>query len=130
MEQNYNEFAKVSHVVSLEKENAKLKLELSKFKNSSKDKAEAAIQVEPIDELSSSKIMDEANKEKEEKQTEEEEDFYEKKIKGATYYISSLTQKIYEKTEDGEVGKHVGLLQKEAKMLNNMTKTVTKVVWL
>jgi len=117
LEQNYKEFSKVSHVVALEKENAKLKSEVEKLKKSS---LAPEVVVPPAPPLLP------PLEEQEPSQSEEDEEFYEKKIKGVVYYVSSRTNKLYEKTPDDEVGPCVGNLEKEIK--NN--KTVTKVVWI
>ncbi len=127
MEQNYNEFAKVSHVVSLEKENAKLKSELKRLKES-RSKIDISTQVEDIDK--DRIVVQEQQEPDSHSEVEHDEEYYEKKIKGVIYYVGIASQKIYKKNDDGEVGSQVGVIHKETKVINNSTKTVSKVVWL
>ena len=87
MEQEKIEFSKVSHIISLERENARLKKELEKL------------------------VEDDDN----------EESFYERKIKHIAYYISANdNSSIHEKLEDNTVGAKIGYLQ----TINGKTKAV------
>jgi len=117
LEQNYQEFSRVSHVVALEKEIARLRDEVAKLKE--KPPPPKPEQPTPVH-------VPETSETPAPESDEPEEEFYEKKIKGVVYYVSNLTHKIFQKTEDNDVGSELGILQKEIK--NN--KTVTKVTWL
>ena len=132
LEQNYKEFSRVSHVVALEKENAKLRNEVAKLKAPSQKPIEHAQTPQPEPELPAPIENTQTTQNQPEPElapqheSEPEEEFYEKKIKGVVYYVSNLTNKIFQKTEDDEIGQELGFLQKETKN----QKTVTKVVWL
>ena len=139
-------FSKVSHIIAMEKENSKLRSEvemltkrLSRSRpppqitesehtlpgnlpnlclNTSVWCMESVVSV-PVQETVTVpdtyiKVPD--------TQTEEEETFYEKRIKGVDYYISEMTSYIYKKEEDDEVGEKVGRIEKTE-------GNKTKVVW-
>lgn len=123
LEDDRAQFAKVSHIIALEKDNAKLKAELDAHKArlaatmtttiASTTKAlESPPIVEPIIEAAD-----------EEPEDPEESSFYEKKIKGVVYFVGETTSNIYKKIGDDEIGDLVGRLEKDEK-----TKK-TKVVW-
>jgi len=80
-------FSKVSHIVAMEKENARLQRELSDLKAK-------LVKVEPPPK----------------QQDAEEESFYLQKIKGKQYYISEKDLSIYAMTEDEDVGEKIGVL--------------------
>jgi predicted nucleic acid-binding Zn-ribbon protein len=80
-------FSKVSQIIAMEKENARLRNELSALQKK----------------LTTTTV-------EEEKEKEEEETFCPKKIKGKIYYISQKTNDIYECTDEEEVGARLGTL--------------------
>ena len=124
-------FSKVSHIIAMEKENAKLRAEVD-FLNkrirqrSVKEEPKATINViEEVRKDSQDATFKDVIKDVIKEvpiQEEEEETFYEKKIKGVTYYISEITSLIYKKNDDEEVGDKVGRLEKTAENKN-------KVIW-
>jgi chromosome segregation ATPase len=96
LEEEKRDFAKVSHVVALEKENAKLRQEIEALR----------------------KTLNECNKSEDDSIS-----IYEKKIKGKIYYINTNDDKtVYEKNDDGSVGKIVGTLDRQGGK--------TKIVWI
>lgn len=76
-------FSKVSQIIAMEKENARLRNEIASLQK---------------------KLCKEPEPE------EQEESFVAKKIKGKLYYIAESDNSIYEYLEDGEIGKVVGRL--------------------
>lgn len=104
-------FSKVSHIIAMEKENAKLKSDIQLLTHRCNILSKRNInipapqpeqpQTEPKNVIPSQEHM------------EHEETFIEKKIKGIIYYISEDKQYIYEKLEDGDVGKKLGHLEKK-----------------
>lgn len=80
-------FSKVSQIIAMEKENARLRNELNALQK---------------------KLTTTTVEEEEEK--EEEETFCPKKIKGKIYFISQKTNDIYECTDEEEVGARLGTL--------------------
>ena len=111
-------FSKVSHIIAMEKENAKLRAEIEFLNKRIMNKSlKAAINViEEVRNDSQQELI------KEVPIQEEEETFYEKKIKGIVYYISEKTSLIYKKNDDEEVGDKVGRLEKT-------TDKKTKIIW-
>ena len=112
MEQDKKDFTRVSHVVAMEKENNKLRTELSALKATLSKPTES--------------IVNQTQECYNEKDKEEGQNLsvYEKKIKGIVYYVScqeDLT--IYKKNEDGTLGESVGYLEKDT-----ITQK-TKVKW-
>lgn len=79
-------FSKVSQIIAMEKENARLRNELNALQKK----------------LTTTTV--------EEEEEEEEETFCTKKIKGKIYYISQKTNDIYECTDEEEVGARLGTL--------------------
>ena len=89
-------FSKVSHIVAMEKENARLQKELLDLKNKIKKTVVPVPPPVPI-------IVVE--------EKEEEECFYIKKIKGKEYYISEKDNSIYSISQDDDVGDKIGILK-------------------
>ncbi len=100
LETDRKEFFKVSHVVSLEKENAKLQSQVQSLQQQLAAKIEQKPEIE-----------------------QEDDQYYEKTIKGVTYYVHTISKKIYEKTEDDSVGEELGILE-------TSTTGKSKVKWL
>lgn len=149
LEADRREFAKVSHVVALEKENARLKAELTK--NIDQLKAKVVTFTESVSvqttvtqehqqdnyredtllahQAGNEGIVDTNKEVNNDTQTsnnstvvsEPSERFKTKKINGIFYYINVDSNVIYERTEDGELGDELGVLRKEGR------KTI--VVW-
>jgi hypothetical protein len=107
MEEDRQEFAKVSHIIALEKDNAKLRAEIAKLNIK---RAPALVQqplpvpqppTEPLPPVPQAPVL------------ESEEDVKEKKIKGVIYYVGLQSNKIFTKSDDGDVGNEVGHIKKE-----------------
>ena len=108
LEDERRQFTKVSHIIALEKENTKLRIEIEKLKTKPAE-TKQIVQHEVVDSVPSP-ISEEQNAVVEE---EESIDVYEKVIKGNTYYVSNKEDKtIYEKLEDGSIGNKVGTIVK------------------
>lgn len=93
-------FSKVSHIIAMEKENSKLRQEISMLQKRidihQKTKTNMEVDI---------KITEES------KTTEEEEEtFVIKKIKGKKYYVSEKDNSIYNINDDDEVGDKTGQL--------------------
>jgi chromosome segregation ATPase len=124
LQDDHKEFSKVSHVVALEKENSKLRQELYK-----KRLVEDKIQEEPPPQKNSSttdNVPESPRKQAQEHQHAGDEeqtvdDVYEKRIKGKTYFVSSIDKSVFTKNEDGTIGEKVGTLERYG--------TKTKIVW-
>ena len=137
IENEQKEFNKVSHVVTLEKENAKFKKEIEALKllqKLSQDKGEdkkitiLSVVEEPKCVVEEPKYVVEEPKcvvdvvgvvdvvdvvDEHDIGSEEIDDVYEKKIKGIIYYISSKDNTtIYKKNEDETIGDIIGFLEK------------------
>lgn len=117
-QKDQREFSKVSQVIQMEKENAKLKADIALLNERLSRKVEKAVDESP-------KKNDNASTgEVEATNTDKAPSFsvYEKKIKGKNYYISNDDEMIiYDVLEDGDVGPRLGqLIKKEDK---------TKIVW-
>lgn len=105
MEDDRKQFTKVSHVIAMEKENARLKSELETFKNKI-----IPIQEATISETTSHNL--ELTNQEEEYTNQDE--VYEKKIKGKIYFVSkSDNMTVFEKNNDGTIGNEVGYLEKQ-----------------
>lgn len=132
LEDEKKAFTKVSHIIAMEKENARLKNELDALQarlsrqvdvvsNTSAPTSDSTITtVEDIHNFTHETPKSEMlpTKENEQDACDEANDdaaltVYEKKIKGKVYYISSTDNTIYERTEDGEIGRRLGVLQKQ-----------------
>ena len=114
LEQDKKDFTRVSHVVAMEKENNKLRTELTALKAQI-----AKLTTNTVDE-----VKDGDNHNNNEVEGEESLDVFEKKIKGIVYYVSSKEDcTIYTKNDDGTLGEAVGYLEKDAKTQK------TKVKW-
>jgi chromosome segregation ATPase len=119
LEQEKIDFTKVSHVVAIEKENAKLRQEIDvlkkRFQEYETKKGEEV--VVPVTE-NENENADEGEEEEEEMEIEVQE----KKIKGVVYFVDSKDGKtVYKRNEDGTVGDVVGMLEKHG--------TKTKIIW-
>lgn len=146
-------FSKVSHIIAMEKENARLRAEIAALakqlsttsagkqspKAEIKQKSESVGMVPVHHPIASSIILcDHQEKEStnpiecEEPsnvatrdgeiacETQEEETFITKKIKGVTYYISEKDMGIYQMMNNGDVGCKLGVLEKK----NDKTKAI------
>lgn len=108
-------FSRVSHIIAMEKENARLRGEvktlterLATAKPASQAPQASQAPPQPLPPTPSPT------------EDQGDEEFYEKKIKGAVFFISASTSIVYENVE-GEVGQRVGRLDKKDGKL--------KVVW-
>ena len=110
LEEDRAQFAKVSHIIALEKDNAKLKAELEAHKQRIATLSAVPVAFAPTP----SQVVEEA--------AAEDQSFYEKKIKGVIYYVGVETSTIYMK-ENEEVGDTVGTIEKDPVTGKN------KVVW-
>lgn len=131
LEQEKKDFTRVSHVVAIEKENAKLRAEINALKKKMKDDVpspepnhtpttdthESPLGTEnPVDQPTEPEVTAEES-------TSEHLEVYEKKIKGKMYFVSSQDDKtVYERKTDGSVGDIVGYLEKHG--------TKTKITWV
>lgn len=108
MEDDRKQFTKVSHVVAMEKENARLKSELETFKN----------KIIPTQEATISETISHSL----ELTNQDQDEVYEKKIKGKVYFVSkSDNMTVFEKNNDGTIGNDVGYLEKQGEKF--------KMVW-
>jgi len=131
LEEDRAQFAKVSHIIALEKDNAKLKAELETHKAklamamSVSNTVPSVPSQEVVNEAPLVKKEDVEGKEhaEEPQNSIEDTEFYEKKIKGTVYFIGTKTNTIYSKTEEDEIGDAVGKLEK------NDATGKSKVVW-
>jgi hypothetical protein len=109
LEEDRAQFAKVSHIIALEKDNAKLKAELEAHKSrlaEAEKKKVVLAQIQPEETVTQQPTAAEP----------EDSEFYEKKIGGVRYYIGVETKTIYQivVVEDDEaVGDPVGKLEKD-----------------
>lgn len=118
------EFTKVSQIVSMERENNALKSEIAVLKTRINRLSSDTVtkNVSQMSESMENVISDTAHPTKKELEDETDnasEEFYEKKIKGITYFISNDV--IYENLNGEEVGKRLGVLTK--------VEGRTKVMW-
>jgi len=118
LENDKKEFTKVSHVIAMEKENAKLKLENSALQERIKLLKCSVEMNNPCEEHTNGADIEEEAKEDDETPEEEEEEVVEKKIKGVVYYVSVNPNSdnqftLYIKNEDGSVGANVGHIEKK-----------------
>jgi type IV secretory pathway VirB10-like protein len=171
LEEDNAAFSKVSHIIAMEKENAKLKSDIKLLTHRCNILSKRNIQVHPTPILNEchmplpqnilpsfqpppepkpklpllsipsptppspspppsppappsppndNRDTLEDEDEDEDEDEADEETFIEKKIKGTIYYISENTQYIYEKLENGDVGKKLGALEKR----NDKTRAV------
>lgn len=125
LEQEKIDFAKVSHVVAIEKENAKLRQELE-FSRKKLQEYEAKKGDDENEQPKSvivpeKQVVDEVPP-LEDENDEEEIEVQEKKIKGVVYFVNTKDGKtVYQKNEDGTIGDVVGMLEKHG--------TKTKIIW-
>lgn len=127
LEDERQQFMRVSHVIALEKETAKLRAENEKLKEAMNAKmadaeridaklAAVKTDVKPAERIDRKLEAEPVVKPDPEpaELDEDAEEFVEKKIKGVVYYIGQKTQYIYAKTEDDEVGDKLGMISKDA----------------
>lgn len=134
-------FSKVSHIIAMEKENSKLKTEIS-FLNERLSKALKKKNVEDIisppqtfiplarvlqQSIEENKkiILDPPMEKLEELDVVKPDlvNYTEKNIKGKLYYVSNDTSTVYEKLEDGRIGIEMGHLER------NKTGKL-RIIWL
>ena len=118
LEDENNNFRKVSRIIAFENENAALKREMESLKKRLLP-APAAVSIdEQIAEISSETIeqmMSESSAEE-----EDEIGVYEKTIKGEVFYISNDdNRRVYRKNEDGSIGEEIGRLAGKNKLILN-----------
>jgi FtsZ-binding cell division protein ZapB len=135
LEEEYRNFTKVSKIIALENENAKLKLELSKLTNTltqtkkeSKEVQTSAIPVSapvvpPVAQTTVPSVSQSLSSDVETVEGNEEEsiDVEEIIIEEKEYYIDD-TKRVYLKLDDGSIGEELGMLgRKKGKYIIKLT---------
>lgn len=107
-------FSKVSQIIAMEKENARLRNEINLLQKKFHKEVEVVqVVIVPESEPQHEEVEKEA-----EAEVEKEESFLLKKIKGKLYYVSESDKQIYECLADEEIGERVGrLIVKNGKLV-------------
>lgn len=125
LEEDKKAFTKVSHVVAIEKENARLRQEIILLKNKKtygETHQSVKVMDEPVETITTF-AENETVASVKEHQSNNTIDVYEKKIKGKIYFVSKgEDMTVFNKRDDGSIGDPVGVLEKHGEKF--------KITWL